>query len=141
MRKTFKQIRNVIAFGAIFVAVAYMNHLQWVKLLVVFLTWIMTIQYQALAYYCKNRKWGEPVDDVVKKWGEPVDDVVKILFESYKNGEHFPRWLDNFTYLCVSLFLAAIGHWVLAICWILIGSGDLTVRHYAERDRPTPQTP
>ena len=120
MKKLLKQINNVLSFALVFVAVAYMNQYHWLENVMRFFTWFMVIQYQVLCAKARNLKPNDESSELILK-----------LFKSYRNREHLTRWLDNLAYIALALFLTAMGHWVLAICWLLIGAGDLSLRYDA----------
>ena len=124
MKKTLKQTKNALSFALVFTAVAYMNQYHWLENVLRFFTWFLVIQYQLLVVKARKEKLDGELDDLIKK-----------LFKSYRAGEHFPAWLDNFIYLALVLFLVALGHWILAIAWIFIGSGDLSMRYMALKSK------
>jgi len=90
-------------------SVRWMDDHKWVKDAYVFLTGLLVIQY------------------LLKLLKSPM----KEMDESYRSGDHPPEWVDNLAYLLLALTLAALGHWALAICWVIIGSADLNCRRKA----------
>ena len=105
-------------FGAVFAAATQLHH-PFVRYSFEFLTWFLLFQYFTL--YRQSRKLQINSDTT----------TIDKLMESYRNGEHLPTWLDNVIYLCLALVLAGYTHWVLAICWVIIGGIDILLHEKA----------
>ena len=54
----------------------------------------------------------------------------KIL-KTYRDGEHLPKWLDLLSYCFVAGAFAALSHYWLAACWMLICGVDFNMRDAA----------
>lgn len=67
--------------------------------------------------------------------GFSKDEKRQKIIQSYRSGEHLPKWIDVVCYGFMILILAAFGHFVLAGFWLVAAGTDLGFRMLASEEK------
>lgn len=115
-----QHLKHCIVFGGL-IAAAYFGefgNVRWCHNLMVGVTALSAFTYTVLANSSKRTTADERLRD------------------SYKNGEHLPRWMDALGYTAILCLYAASAHYWLMAGWSLVAAGDFMLRDKATQPKP-----
>jgi len=111
-----KRISNFLAFIVVILCILSYELFQFEpgKNLALFITWFVFVLLLLLIIIISSES-----------------DVKNTLYESYRNGDHLPKWLDILFYIIIIMGLAYFAWFVSATIWSIIAIFDLGFREQA----------